>query len=297
MTAGGGMRLPASVAVIGLGIIGASLCRALRAHVPGVGLTGVDTDRGVVNRARADGLCDVAGTSPALLREAEVIVICSPLDAIPDWLSLCAEHAPAALVTDCGSTKAWIVERARGVGGGLRFLGGHPMAGRERGGYDRADADLFAGCTWVLTPESDDHLATFAPWLGVLSAFGAHVEVMSPEDHDRAAVWASHLPLAVSSALLLTAAAATEWPVAKWLTAGAFRDGTRLAAGDPRLHATIATTNATALGPAIDGLIEQLLVLRGSLADGERVREYFEVARRAREEWLDIRTREGRPVS
>lgn len=287
--------LPRSVAVVGLGMIGGSLCRALRRHLAGVRIIGVDPDPSVVARALGDGVCDSAGGGPELLQGAEVVVLSPPLDTIPQWLEVCARLPEPPLVTDCGSTKGWIVEHARGLPG-LRFLGGHPMAGREQGGYARSDGALFDGCTWVLTPEREPQLQEFAVWRHALAAIGARLEIMSAADHDRAAAWASHLPMALSSALVRAAAAAPEWPGASRLAAGGFRDTTRLAGGDPRLHGCIAHTNADALSRALGELTHQLEALRGSLGDAERAQAFFEAAHAARREWSHGRSEEGRPA-
>jgi prephenate dehydrogenase len=256
-------------------------------------IIGVDSDREVA--AAAGEVCTATGSTPDLLAGAEVVVLCSPLDTIPEWVGHCATTAPDAVVTDCGSTKVWIVEQARRVGG-VRFLGGHPMAGREQGGWGLSDAELFAGSTWILTPEVEADMVGFEPWLAALTAIGAHIQVMSPAEHDRAVAWSSHLPLAVSSALVNAVAGSPEWPGAGWLTAGGFRDAARLAGGDPRLHASIATTNSAALGEAIDGLCTELAALRSVLDDEQAVRAYFERARDARNRWLSERAEAGRPV-
>ena len=193
---------PRSVAVVGLGLIGASLLAALRARLPEVRRIGVARRPEIAHRALADGLCDEAGSGAELLAGGEVVVLCTPVDAMEGWLAACAEHAPATLVTDCGSTKGWVVERGAALLGEARFLGGHPMAGRERSGYDAAEPGLFTGCTWVVTPARPGDLAGFAPWLAVIDALGAHLEVLDAATHDAAVAAISHVPFALSAALL-----------------------------------------------------------------------------------------------
>jgi len=285
---------PRSVAVVGLGLIGASLCRALRQRLPDVEVIGVAHRAEVAARASADGTCHRAGTDPELLAGAEVAVLCTPVDAMPEWLHACA-GVDGLLVTDAGSTKTWIAERGNEVLGS-RFLGGHPMAGRERSGYDAADAALFDGATWVLTPAGPGHLERFRGWVGVVEAIGAEVEVVDAAIHDRAVAWISHLPFALSAALVRAAGAAPEWPVAAVLAASGFRDMARLAGGDPAMYASILATNADEMRAALDGFEAELAELRRLLDDPAGVMEHFAQARRERAVWYAQRAAAGRPV-
>jgi prephenate dehydrogenase len=288
---------PRAVAVVGLGLIGASLLAALRERLPGVRRLGVARREEIARRALDDGLCDEAGTGPGLLRGADLAVLCTPVDAMEGWLRRCAEVAPATLVTDCGSTKAWVVDRAAALLGEGRFRGGQPMAGRERSGYEAAEAGLFEGCTWVLTPRREADLATFAPWLAAVGALGAHLEVLDAATHDAAVAAISHLPFALSAAVVRAAAAAPAWPAAQGLAASGFRDMARLAGGDPAMYAAIARTNSPALLAALDGLEAELAALRRALGGSDGGRAYFAAARDLRAGWLAGRRAAGRPVA
>jgi prephenate dehydrogenase len=212
------------------------------------------------------------------------------------WLRACAAAAPATLVTDCGSTKAWVVERATELLGEGRFLGGHPMAGRERSGYDAAEPGLFAGCTWVVTPRAPADLDRFAPWLAAVDALGAHLEVLDASVHDAAVAAISHLPFALSAAMVRAAADDPAWPAAATLAASGFRDMARLSGGDPSMYAAIARTNAPAMRAALDRLEAELTGLRALLDGGEGGHEWFAAARELRARWLEGRAAAGRPV-
>jgi prephenate dehydrogenase len=290
-------RPPRSVAVVGLGLIGASLLAALRARLPEVRRIGIARRPEIVRRALADGLCDEAGSGPELLAGAEVVVLCTPVDAMETWLSECARVAPGALVTDCGSTKAWLAERASALLGAGRFLGGHPMAGRERSGYDAAEAGLFEGCTWVVTPRGGADLVVFAPWLAVIEALGAHLEVMDAATHDAAVAAISHLPFALSAALVHVVAADPSWPAARRLAASGFRDMARLAGGDPAMYSAISRTNAAAMLAVLDRLEAELAELRALLAGGDGGEAWYAAARGIRADWLTERAALGRPVT
>lgn len=288
---------PRAVGVVGLGLIGASLCGALRRHVPGVRIAGVARRAEVASGALADGLCDVAGSEASVLEGSEVVVLCTPVDVMPEWMAAIDAAAPGALVTDAGSTKAWVCERGRELLPG-RFCGGHPMAGRERSGYGAADPDLFRGATWVLTPPEpvEATLLRFAPWRRAVEAIGARVEVMDSRAHDAAVALVSHMPFAVSCALMRAAAADPAWEWGRRLAATGFRDMVRISGGDPAMYAAIATTNREQILDAVDRLIEELDSLVEVFDDAERLRDWFAVARQERAGWLEEREREGSPL-
>jgi prephenate dehydrogenase len=286
-----------SVAVVGLGLIGASLCRALRGCRPELRLVGVTRRTETAERALADGLCDATGTGAELLAQADLVVICTPVDAMEAWLVACRDHAGRALVTDCGSTKAWVTGRGTALLGAERFLGGHPMAGSELSGYDAADAELFAGAVWVFTPAAGAVPAGFIPWQRAVEDIGCHIEVMDAAAHDDAVAWISHLPFGLSSALVRAAAAAPSWPASQRLAAGGFRDVARLAGGDPAMYSAITTSNAAPILAALDGLERELGELRRLVerGDGAAAQAWFASARAARRRWLDERSVAGRP--
>jgi len=291
----GGVDAPQAIAVVGLGLIGASLCRALRERLPDMGIVGITRRVETADRAMHDGICDLAGTTPDLLRHVDLAVLCTPVDAMAYWLDQCARY-PTLLVTDTGSTKQWVTDQASRRFERARFLGGHPMAGREQSGYDAAETSLFDGCTWVITPTSTEQLDTFAPWLSAIQTLGANVEVMAAGDHDRAAAWISHLPFALSAALVRAAGGAPEWSDAQRLAAGGFRDMARLAGGDPDMYAAIASTNSTAILDALAALLKELERLTRAVRKPETAAAYFATARQLRDAWLAERAEQGRPV-
>jgi prephenate dehydrogenase len=297
LPAAGAAVTPASVAVVGLGLIGGSLCRALRRRLPATRLVGITRNPATVERALRTGVCDQAGAGEELLARAEIAVICTPVDAMPHWLAACAAASPDLLVTDVGSTKSWVVDAAARLLPG-RFLGGHPMAGSERSGWDAADPELFTGCTWVLTPAAPGLPERFAPWRATLEALGAHVAVLDPATHDAAAALISHLPFTVSAALMRATAADPAWETAGWwLAAGGMRDMSRLSGGDPAMEAAILQTNTQPVLAALDGLLTELAGVRSALADPDRLPEWFGAARAHHEAWVARREQAGRPIS
>lgn len=287
---------PRSVAVVGLGLIGASLLGALRQALPEVDRIAVGRRAETAERAVADGLATRAGTDAAVLRRAEVVVLCTPVDAMPAWLEAAASAAPRAVLTDAGSTKAWVTGRAIELLGPGRFVGGHPMAGRERSGYDAAEPSLFAGATWILTPSGAAEAELIAPWAAAVTSIGARVEALDPAAHDAAVALISHLPFALSAALVRAAGADPSWEAAWRLASSGFRDTARLAGGDPAMYAAITSTNARPLTEALDAFERQITLLRGVIDDRAAAADYFGAAQRTRADWLRRREGSGRPV-
>jgi prephenate dehydrogenase len=218
---------------------------------------------------------DHAADSPeAAIGGADLVVLAGPApvclaqldDLAGPWRAALAEDA---VMTDVASTKSAIVLRATALG--LRFVGGHPMAGRETSGYGASTADLFVGRPWVIVPTTDDAAVERVERLA--SATGALPRRMTATAHDDAVAAVSHLPLVVAAALVEAVAGRddgtvrADWPAAASLAATGWRDMTRLARGDVAMGAGIAATNAPAIAARLRDLID---VLEGWLADLER---------------------------
>jgi len=246
-------------AILGFGLIGGSLARAVRAvrpesHDAGWRLVAWSpTGRGPA-RAAGDGVVDEAPRDPAdAVRGADLVILAAPplaclelLDALGGPLRSALGNA---LVTDVASTKRAIVARA--TSHGLRFVGGHPMAGRETAGYDASDGTLFADRPWVVTSDGAAD-ADVAAIEALARRCGARPIVMDATLHDAAVAAISHLPLVLSAALVeavvgTPAAPRPDWAAAAPLAATGWRDMTRLARGDVAMGAGIAATNADAL--------------------------------------------------
>jgi prephenate dehydrogenase len=137
-----------------------------------------------------------------------------------------------------------------------------------------------------VTPRRDSDLAAFAPWLAVIDALGAHLEVMDAVAHDAAVAAISHLPFALSAALVRAAAGDPAWPAGRRLAASGFRDMARLAGGDPAMYAAISRTNAGPMLAVLDRLEAQLAELRALLAAGDGGEAWYASARELRADWL-----------
>lgn len=226
-------------------------------------------------RAVADGVINRSAATPAdALLDADLVVLAGPptacLAALDDLVG--AWHAalpPSAVITDVASTKGAIVERADAAG--LRFVGGHPMAGLEASGYEAGRADLFAGRPWVIVAGRVAQPTDITVVANLAETCGARPVRLDAAAHDRAVAAISHLPLVLAAALVETVAgssAATapeDWSIASDLAASGWRDMTRLARGDPDMGAGIAATNAPALAERLRGLQATLDTWRAAL--------------------------------
>jgi prephenate dehydrogenase len=266
------------VAFLGLGQVGGSIARA----ASGAGLaTRVSawTPGGSGPRAASvDGIV-ASATAAEAIRGADLVVLAAPplacLDLIDELAGpLAGDLAPDAVITDVASTKVLIVDRARSWG--LRFVGGHPMAGREVAGYGAADPDAFRARPWVLIAAEPADAAADARVVELASACGARPVFLTATEHDAAVAAISHLPLVVSAALVEAMTGLPDWPVARGLAAGGWAGMTRLAGGDPTMGAGILATNSAATADrlrALRAVIDEWLALLGDgPADSEVLR-------------------------
>ena len=272
-----------TLTIVGVGLLGGSIGLAARARGVARRVIGVGRDRAKLDAAKAAGVIhDAAGSLAAGVREADLVVFCTPVDRIAGQVLEAAPHyRPDTTLTDVGSTKTNIVNALTGnLPPGVTFVGSHPMAGSEKTGAEFARADLFENRVAVVTPTlaspplAVNSLEQF--WRGL----GSRVIRMSPEEHDRAVAVTSHVPHAVAAAL------AGSLPTDLFpLAATGFRDTTRIAAGDPELWAAIFRANRpavlTGLGRFADRLDEFRALLEADdgpgllrwLGEGKQVRD------------------------
>lgn len=262
-------RAPARcIALVGLGLIGGSIGRAVRRASTRPRIVGFDRPA-VLRLARRRGAIDSAApTLAAALRSADLIVLALPVDAILALLPKIARHAPSeAVVTDVGSTKRSIVAAARRAGLEARFVGGHPMAGSHRSGVEHADAALFEGAPWILCPGRATPAAV-ARVAALVRRLGARPVVETARRHDELVARLSHLPQLASVALVNAAARSRVAAAAVGLSGPAFRQMGRLAGSSPRLWEGILKTNRDAVAAALRDLERELRRLRARLGGG-----------------------------
>src|ERR1039457_1661813 len=269
------------VTIIGTGLIGGSLGLALKKRQLAGRIIGWDGAPVVVG-AQECGAIEDGTTNPAeAVRGSALVVLATPVIPILDLLGrLGPALPPKTLVTDVGSTKAEIVQRAAksfGRHAGHRFLAGHPMAGKENAGVEFADADLFEGAAWLFTPlpGQNVHTGQCGEFIHCAEKMGAKIAVVDPADHDRFCAWISHLPQMISTAL--AAALVDEFgPDAPVLDIGgrALREMTRISSSPYSMWRDIAITNQKNLSDVLQKLEQRLAHIRENLDSRELAAEF-----------------------
>ena len=266
-----------TVAIFGVGLIGGSFGLALKkAGFEGT-IVGVSSEA-TLRLALERGAIDEAAPMADAARGADLIYLARPIGGILDTLhhlDSCVNSG--TLITDAGSTKSAIVAAAHKHIRRCAFLGGHPMAGKEKRGVGEADADLFRGRTYVLTPDDPAELenAPAKDFLDWVRRIGARPVVLTPEEHDRIVSFTSHLPQLASTALAATVA---EHAGDRLSVAGpGLADTTRLALSSFELWRDILATNSVAIEQALSAYISKLEHVRDNLRTRE-IESEFEIA-------------------
>jgi prephenate dehydrogenase len=283
------------VLIVGTGLIGASIGLALKGleGEPRIEVLGWDSKASELTKAVEIGAVDKALDAGDVCKPdvADVFVLATPVLPIMDWMErLAPVLGEGQLVTDVGSTKREIVERARRLfdqPGCARFLAGHPMAGKEAGGCGLAEAGLFRGAAWLFTPVDEERTDIEREWIGLVERFGARVMELDAERHDEVCAWVSHLPQMLSTALAAlleeTFAGDPDGMAAVQAIGGrALRETTRLGSSPYSMWRDVALTNAEPIAKAIAALEQRLQHVRENLRTPE-LREEFRTANRFRE--------------
>jgi prephenate dehydrogenase len=258
------------VAIVGVGLIGGSIGLAVRQRklaekVIGIGRSPESLRKAVAAKAVHRTTQDlIEGVS-----NAELVVVCTPVESIPQYVYEAAGACPeGALLTDAGSTKASIVRRLeRVLPRTVGFVGSHPLAGSEKTGCEHARADLFVGRTVVVTPTLASGKRDVRRITDFWSALGANVITMTPSVHDAVLATTSHMPHVIASAM-----ARSTLPKQLPLTAGGWRDCTRIAAGDAELWTQILLDNRDNVLNSLDKFESMLAGLRSAIEQGDRRR-------------------------
>jgi prephenate dehydrogenase len=265
-----------SVAIVGTGLIGASFGLALRKAGFDGPITGVSSERAIAD-ALAVGAIDRSASLAEAAAGADLIFLAQPIGRILDTIRhLDPLVRPGVMVTDAGSTKCEIADLALQQIRRCQFLGGHPMAGKEKRGAAEADAGLFQGATWVLTPEDRSELKTDAAidlveWL---RRIGAHPLVMDPEEHDRVVALTSHLAQLASTALASVVAEQIRSAEQIRVAGPGLMDMTRLALSSYDLWRDILATNSEPIDRALGGYIQKLEHMRENLRTRQLQEEF-----------------------
>jgi len=261
------------LAIIGLGLIGGSLGLALKAaKLESLEIVGHDREWGVGGRAKRLGAIDLdARLHEDAVEDAAVVVIATPVSQVKQTMK---DIAPAlsegAVVTDTASTKRDVMRWANEyLPDNVSFVGGHPIAGKEKAGLDAAEATLFQGRPWAVIPSVRASEAAVSAVENLVRLVGAEPVIIDAEEHDSYLAAVSHVPLLAAAALFSLAAESPAWPDLAALAGPGFRDTTRLGSTNPDLGHDISLTNRENILHWLDRYIDELRRYRGLLAAGE----------------------------
>jgi cyclohexadieny/prephenate dehydrogenase len=263
----------ARVSIVGLGLIGSSIARAVRATMPTVALVGHDADPLVRARAAEIGLCDdIADTPGAAVTDADLVMLCVPVGAIGAVAQEIAADLPAdAIVSDVGGAKQSVSAALRAALPNAIIVPGHPVAGTEFSGPDAGFATLFRGRWCILTPDADTDPAAVMRVSAFWERMGAEVEIMDARHHDLVLAVTSHVPHLIAYSIVGTASdleEVTRSEVIKF-SAGGFRDFTRIAASDPTMWRDVFLNNREAVLEILQRLQEDVTMLQRAIRWGE----------------------------
>lgn len=270
----------ARVAVLGLGLIGGSLVRAVRHS--GHDVVGYDPDEATVSAVSASGF-PVAASVAGAVHGADLVVLAMPLPQLADAVRDTAPHlAPGTVLTDVGTLKVPVLETVRALAPHARFVGGHPLAGTEYSGWLASDPMLFRDAPWALTLERDTDLEAWLAMAELACDLGAKPVPTTAEEQDAAVARVIGLPHVLGEALAVSGLAAG--PLALSLAAGSYTSGSRVARTRPPLVASWCDGNPTLLD-SLDDVIAELQSARDTLAGGGSLLALAEEGHSARVGW------------
>lgn len=267
--------------MIGLGLVGGSIALNLSQDFA---ITGYDVAPEVREQAVACGAIAHAATSLAAFANVKLIFIATPPAAvIPTLIGLAGTLRDDAVVTDCAGAKWSIVEAAQAQVPSIapQFVGGHPMAGRERGGLAQARRNLFENAAWILTPSEVTEERAVEMVSGIIPTFGAYAVTMTPAEHDETVALLSHVPHVLAGALVEMATALRRTDVA----AGSWSDLTRVAGADPVLWTDIVMANRKHLATSLAELGSRISEIAAIVEAGDRdaIFSFFTEAKHAKD--------------
>ena len=279
-----------SVTVVGLGLMGASLCLDLTRGKLCREVRGVARRTQTVLDAFFAHAVDLATNDLHTgVSGADIVILATPVRTIVSMLQEMGPFLqPGTLVMDMGSTKAEICAALDLLPAEVQPIGGHPMCGKETAGFEAAEAGLYLNAPWVLTPLPRTTQTTITLAAELAQAVGARPVVLEAARHDRLVATISHLPFLLASALVHAVAQVGSDDEMVWqLAAGGFRDTSRVAASDTHMFMDILMTNRAAVLDQLDSFAGQVQELRAMLADADEkgLKEKLAVSQRARAGW------------
>lgn len=277
---------------IGLGLIGGSIAKALKASAGPVRILACDTSRSTLDAAVSDGIVDLALTAvDASFRECDYIFLCAPVSCNNNNLEPLKQHiSPSCILTDVGSVKAGIHQAIENAGLTARFIGGHPMAGSERTGYQNSRALLLENAYYILTPSPEVSPDKVYAFRNLIRLMGAIPLELTYEEHDYVTAAVSHLPHIIAASLVnLVRESDSPDGIMKMIAAGGFKDITRIASSSSSMWQQICLTNTGNILMLLDAYMASLEQFRAALAEhwADGLYDFFDSARIYRESFIN----------
>ena len=274
-----------NVAILGMGLIGGSLGLAFReAAGENIRVTGYARRRETAEKALAAGAVDSMAVTPQeAVKDADFVFLCTPmLQMLPVALECLPQMKQGAVLTDVGSTKSWFAKKIRPLlPEGVCYIGGHPMAGREKSGIEAASPGLFQQRWYIFTPDGDAPPLVLEKLRELVAKTGALTAVLDEEAHDRMTAVISHIPHVAAAALVhLLKQEANPAQTARFV-GGGFRDTTRIASSDADMWADICLTNPENIAAELDEMGKLLAEMAGMIRANNRegIHEFFREAK------------------
>ncbi|MBD5518682.1 MAG: prephenate dehydrogenase [Lachnospiraceae bacterium] len=276
---------------IGLGLIGGSIAKAIRLHMPNARLLAYDINTTSLELAKKEQIIDqICPAIDESFRDCEYLFLCAPVSHnAENLLTLKNYLSPDTILTDVGSVKTGIHRQIEELQLQSQFIGGHPMAGSERFGYQNADASLLENAYYILTPSDEVSKEKIDSYRTLVESIGAIPLILSYQEHDYVTAAISHLPHVIAASLVnLVKSSDSEDGVMKMIAAGGFKDITRIASSSPDMWQQICLTNAENISTLLRTYIDYLNVLAGYLADHaeDSLYSFFDTARNYRESFI-----------
>lgn len=255
------------IAIVGLGLIGGSLAKAIKLYTSHT-VMGLDIDPAVLSAAISAGAIDQTGTPESLSTADIVLVALYPRQSIDFITQNRRSFKKGTIVADCSGTKSAICATIPEIAAAndFYFIGGHPMAGKEKGGFESSDALLFQGASFIVVPCGCDNVKVKAFTDFIMLLGFSQTVTTSAQEHDSIIAYTSQLPHVLSTAYVLSPACRKHFG----FSAGSFRDVSRVALINEQLWSQLFIENKLPLAQEIDLLIDNLALLKKHILSGER---------------------------
>ena len=261
-----------TIGFIGLGLIGGSIAKAIRKYHEDYRLLAYDQDRETLAAAVSSNMIDaVCEEHDERFRSCDYIFLCAPVEFNVKYLEYFKDNiGPDTILTDVGSVKGIIHKEVERLGMESRFIGGHPMAGSEKTGFEASSDRLIENAYYIITPGGEVALERLTDFTEMISSLGAIPMVLTSEEHDFITAGVSHLPHIIASALVnLVNMLDSDQEYMKTIAAGGFRDITRIASSSPVMWEQICLENQKNISTVLDEFIRMLIQIRCSIDNKE----------------------------